>query len=164
MKVVGINNTIKFILKKSTPILEIRNGVLEESERKLIKGTVIDGILKKRVVKHNGKKIPIKLVEIKGKKGYIFPNILNIYVEKLAKFDGAEIENKEDEVKTTSFGEKKTTKSKAKDMLINYGIPIIGGFVGYKIAKKMDLEPKKMIGMVIFFSLIGLLPRYLYKK
>lgn len=162
MKSEGISNNLKFILKETSPILEIRGGVVEQSDKKLIKGTVVDGMLKTRVVKYNKEKIPFKFVELKDKKGYLPPSILNLYISTFANIEGVEETKKEDEVKATSFGEKKPNK--LKNGLIKYGIPVIGGVVGFKIAQKMEMDTKKTAGMVIFFCLIGFLPRYLLKK
>ena len=53
---------------------------------------------------------------------------------------------------------------KTKNFIINYGLPVMGGVLGYYIAKKTEADEKKMIGFVLFFGLLGFLPRYLYNK
>ena len=79
MKGEGVNNTLSFILKETTPILEFgNNGVVEESDKKLLKGTVIQGQLKTRVVSMNGDKIPYRFIQLKDKKGYIYASYLKI--------------------------------------------------------------------------------------
>jgi hypothetical protein len=153
MKAEGINNSVKFILKESSPILEIRGGQVEESDKKLVKGTIVEGMLKER--------IPYRFIELKNKKGYLSPSTLNVYVSNFANLEGDELNNKEIDV-NSSFGKRKPNK--AKDVVINWGLPIIGGIVGYQIAKKMQVDEKKTLGFVVFFGLIGLIPRYLYNK
>jgi hypothetical protein len=67
MKSEGINNTLFFILKETSPILELGdNNVVEESDKKLLKGTIVQGQLKTRVVNMNGQKI--------AKKNQVKPN------------------------------------------------------------------------------------------
>ena len=160
MKGEGINNTLSFILKETTPILEFgNNGVVEESDKKLLKGTVIQGQLKTRVVSMNGDKIPYRFIQLKDKKGYISPQMVNLYIGKFANFDNAD--NKEEKSQET---EPYKNPKKKGNLIINWGLPIGGGVLGYFVCKKMEAEPKKMIGYVVFFTLIGFLPRYLYKK
>ena len=161
MKAEGINNSVKFILKESSPILEIRGGQVEESDKKLVKGTIVEGMLKTRIVKIGRERIPYRFIELKNKKGYLSPSTLNVYVSNFANLEGDELNNKEIDV-NSSFGKRKPNK--AKDVVINWGLPIIGGIVGYQIAKKMQVDEKKTLGFVVFFGLIGLIPRYLYNK
>jgi hypothetical protein len=164
MKEKGINNTLKFILKEDTPILEIRSGSVEESDKKLIKGTIIEGMLKTRVVKVGKEKLPYRFIELKNKKGYLSPSSLNVYIDKFANLDGEEKVDLEIDVKDTAFGEKQKPESKTKTFIINWALPITGGFIGYKIAKKMDADDKKTFGYVVFFALLGMIPRFMYKK
>ena len=161
MKAEGINNSVKFILKESSPILEIRGGQVEESDKKLVKGTIVEGMLKTRIVKIGKEKIPYRFIELKNKKGYLSPSTLNVYVGNFANLEGDELNTNVD-IKDSSFGQKKPNK--AKDVVINWGLPLIGGIVGYQIAKKMEVDEKKTLGFVVFFGLIGLIPRYLYNK
>jgi hypothetical protein len=89
----------------------------------------------------------------------ISQRILNLYIGKFANFDNADIE----EDKTTETEPYKNPK-KTKNIIINWGLPIGGAVLGYYVGKKMEAEPKKLVGYVIFFTLIGFLPRYLYKN
>jgi len=162
MKGEGVNNTLNFIVKETSPILQIRNGSVEESEKKLLQGTIVDGMLKTRVIKIDRDKVPYRFIELKNKKGYLSPSVVNLYVGNFANLEGEE--SNSNDVKNTSFGQKKSKGQKAKDFLINWGLPAVGGVVGYQIAKKMEADQKKTIGLVVFFGLLGLIPRYLHNK
>jgi hypothetical protein len=160
MKKDGINNTLQFILKETTPILELGNkSTIEESDKKLLRGTIINGQLKTRIVNIDGEKIPFKFIQLQDKKGYISPQVVNLYIGKFANFVNEEI-NEEITEETEPYQKPKKTRN----LIINYGLPLIGGVIGYYIGKKTDSDEKKMIGFVLFFSLLGFLPRYLYKK
>jgi hypothetical protein len=160
MKSEGINNALFFILKESSPILELgQNGIVEESDKKLLKGTVVKGQLKTRIVNVKGDKIPYRFIQLSDKKGYISPRMVNLYIGKFANFDNADVE--EDKTKET---EPYKNPKKTKNIIINWGLPIGGAVLGYYVGKKMEAEPKKLVGYVIFFTLIGFLPRYLYKN
>jgi hypothetical protein len=160
MKGEGINNTLFFILTETTPILEMGdNNIVEESDKKLIKGTIVQGQLKTRIVNMDGEKIPYRFIQLKDKKGYISPRVVNLYIGKFANFDNADLEQE----KTTETEPYKNPK-KGKNLIINLGLPIGGAVLGFYVGKKMEAEPKKLAGYVIFFTLIGLLPRYLYKN
>ena len=92
MKKEGIDNTLFFILKETSPILEIvDNNSVEESDKKLLKGTIIQGQLKTRIVNFDGEKKPFRFIQLKDKKGYISPRVVNIYIGKFANFDNADI-------------------------------------------------------------------------
>lgn len=160
MKKEGINNTLQFILKETTPILELGDkSVIEESDKKLLKGTIIDGQLKTRIVSIDGQKIPFKFIQLKDKKGYISPQIVNLYIGKFANFDDAE---KKEEI--TQEIEPYKKPKKIKNAIINYGLPVMGGVLGYYVAKKTDADEKKMVGFILFFGFLGFLPRYLSNK
>jgi capsular polysaccharide biosynthesis protein len=160
MKNEGINNTLQFILKETTPILELgQKSVIEESDKKLLKGTIIDGQLKTRVVNINGERVPYKFIQLKNKKGYISPQVVNLYIGKFANFEEAK-----NEEEITNEKEPYKKPKKMKNMVINYGLPVVGGVIGYYVAKKMEADEKKMIGFVLFFGLLGFLPRYLYNR
>jgi hypothetical protein len=164
MKGQGINNTLKFILTENSPILQIRSGNVEESDKKLIKGTIVEGMLKTRVVKIGKEKLPYRFIELKNKKGYLSPSALNVYIDNFANLDGEEKVDLDIDVKETAFGEKTPPQSKTKTFIINWALPITGGFIGYKIAKKMDADNRKTFGYVVFFALLGMIPRFMYKK
>jgi hypothetical protein len=160
MKNDGINNTLQFILKESTPILELgAKSNIEESDKKLLRGTIIEGQLKTRIVNIKGERIPFKFIQLKDKKGYISPQVVNLYIGKFANF----VEDEEEEEITNETEPYKKPK-KVRNFVINYGLPVIGGTIGYFVAKKTDADEKKMIGFILFFGLLGFLPRYLYKK
>ena len=160
MKKDGINNTLQFILKETTPILELGDkSSIEESDKKLLRGTIINGQLKTRIVNVDGERIPFKFIQLKDKKGYISPQVVNLYIGKFANF----VDNQKEEEITNETQPYKNPKRK-RNIVINYALPVIGGTIGYFIAKKTDAEPKKMVGFILFFGLLGFLPRYLYKK
>ncbi len=93
MKNEGVNNTLQFILKETSPIYELTNkSIIEESDKKLFRGTIIDGQLKTRIINIRGKKIPFKFIQLKDKKGYISPQVVNLYIGKFANFVQEDIE------------------------------------------------------------------------
>jgi len=156
----GINNTLQFILKETTPILELgEKSSIEESDKKLLRGTIINGQLKTRIVNIDGQRIPFKFIQLKDKKGYISPQVVNLYIGKFANFVE---EPKQEEITNETKPYQKPKK--VRNFVINYGLPVVGGTIGYFVAKKTDADQKKMIGFILFFGLLGFLPRYLYKK
>lgn len=164
MKEVGVNNNLTFILKENAPILSIKKGEVDETSKKLVKGTIIDGMLKTRVVNIGGEKRPYRFIQLNDKAGYISPQVVNLYVGNFANLDGTK-QTDSTPVKSTAFGQKKkTTKAKLKDAVINYGVPVLGGVIGYKIAKKMGADTKKTVGYVLFFGLLGCIPRYMHRN
>jgi hypothetical protein len=160
MKKDGINNTLQFILKETTPILELGNkSNIEESDKKLLRGTIINGQLKTRIVNIDGERIPYKFIQLQDKKGYISPQVVNLYIGKFANFVNEEVDEE-----ITQETEPYQNPKKTRNFIINYGLPAMGGVIGYYIAKKTEADEKKMIGFVLFFGLLGFLPRYLLKK
>lgn len=160
MKNDGVNNTLQFILKETTPILELgAKSTIEESDKKLLRGTIIEGQLKTRIVNIKGERIPFKFIQLKDKKGYISPQVVNLYIGKFANF----VDDQEQEEITEETKPYQKPK-KAKNFVINYGLPVIGATIGYFVAKRTEADEKKMIGFILFFGLLGFLPRYLYKK
>jgi hypothetical protein len=85
--------------------------------------------------------------------------VVNLYIGKFANF--TETDNEEEITQETEPYQK---PKKSRNFVINYGLPVVGGAIGYFIAKKSDADEKKMIGFILFFGLLGFLPRYLYKK
>jgi hypothetical protein len=162
MKGAGVNNTTSFIVKETAPILDVKSGKVEESSRKLLRGTIVKGMLKTRIVNMDGQKTPYRFIQLDDKKGYISPRVVNIYIGNFANLDGMSLKDSTP-VKSTSFGEKSTRKNKAKNLIINYGLPIAGAVTGYQIAKKMGADQNKTIAYTAFFGLIGMIPRYIYK-
>ena len=164
MEIKGINTNLSFILTENAPILDIRGNKVEDSGKKLLKGTVLEGLLKTRVVSIDGQKVAYRFIELKDKKGYISPRVVNLYIGTFANLDGEE-KTDSTPVKKTAFGEQEVNKKTSrKNYLINYGLPILGGIVGYKIAKRTGADDKKTISYVLFFGLLGWLPRYIYKN
>lgn len=166
MKGEGVNNNLQFILTETAPILEISKGGVEESDKKLMEGTVIEGQLATRIVSNGKRKVPYRFIKLGKKKGFLSPHVVNLYVGHFANLDGLNPTKDDTPVRDSAFGEKKA-KSKTKKLtkfVINYGLPIGGAYAGFKIAKKMGADPKKTAGYVIFFTLLGLLPRYLNKN
>jgi hypothetical protein len=165
MKSEGVNSNLSFKLNETAPILEVKNGKVEEGGRKLVKGTIVKGALKTRIIKINRNKIPFRFIQLENKKGYISPQVVDVYIGNFANLDGLAPNKDKSPVQDTSFGQKAKSKGKkAKNFIINYGLPIAGGVVGYKIAKKMGADSKKTFGYVVFFGLIGCIPRYLYRN
>lgn len=160
----GIKNNLSFVLTENAPILTFKGSKIEDSGKKLIKGTVVNGLLKTRIVNIDGEKIAYKFIELENKKGYISPQVVNLYVGTFANYvsDGKNIDSTP--VKETAFGEDKANKKRTKkNYLINYGLPVLGCVVGYQIAKRTGADDKKTISYVLFFGLLGWLPRYIYK-
>lgn len=166
MKGTGVNNNQEFILIESSPILEIKDGAVDVTDKKLLKGTVVKGQLKTRVVGEGEHKSPYRFIQLSNKTGFISPQTVNLYVGNFANLDGLAPNKDKTPVKSTAFGEKKksTKRGKVKNLVINYGLPIGGAYVGYKIATKSGADTKKMIGYVVFFGLLGCIPRYLYRN
>ena len=165
MKGQGIDNSLQFILTENAPILDIKGNHVEESSKKLVKGTIVKGTLKTRVISIGKNKQPFRFIQLNDKKGYLSPQVVNIYVGYFANLDGLNPKNDNTPIRDTSFGQTSSRKTKnTKNFVINYGLPIAGGVVGYKIAKKMGGDDKKIFGYILFFGLLGCIPRYLYKK
>jgi hypothetical protein len=161
----GVNSSKQFLVKENAPILEFKGGQMEETGRTLMEGTVVNGLLKTRIIKVGRDKVPFRIIQLTGSKGYISPQVVNLYIGDFANLDGLAPTKDKTPVKDTAYGEKKaTTRKKAKNFIINYGIPITGGVVGYKIAKKMGADDKKTLGYILFFTVLGCIPRYLYRN
>lgn len=163
MKGEGVNNSIDFIVRETAPIFEVKSGGVEETDKRLIKGTVVKGMLKTRIVNMDGSKLPYKFIQLSDKKGYISPQVVDMYIGDFANVDGTK-QNKDTPTKSTSFGQKSSKIAKTKNLLVNYGLPIAGAYIGYKIAVKKGFENKKILGYVAFFGLLGCIPRYMYRK
>ena len=160
----GIKNNFSFILTENAPILSFKGNKVEDSGKKLVKGTVVNGLLKTRVVSVDGEKVAYKFVELENKKGYISPQVVNLYIGTFANYEGDDKTEDSTPVKGTAFGQQKADKKRTKkNYLINYGLPVLGGVVGYKIAKRTGADSKKTLSYVLFFGLLGWLPRYIYK-
>ncbi len=159
----GNNSLFKFILLEDAPIFSFSGSKIRETGNQLLEGTVIEGVLKTRIVDIDKQKIPYKFIEIKDKGGFISPQVVNLYVSDFANLDGSKLKDKTP-VRETALGEKNGKTAKRKNILINYGLPALGGVIGYQIAKKTGADVKKTVGFVLFFGLVGLIPKYVYKK
>ena len=160
MAEIGVDKNLRFKVKETSPILELKGSTIIETDKSLIKGSVFEGNLSTRVVNLNGEKSPFKLIKIKDEKSlFVTPKVVSIFV---SDFEGIE-PPKEVETKGTALGEGKR-KYKKPSKLMTYGLPLGGLGLGYYIAKKKQYEPKKMAGMMLFFGLLGFLPKYLMKK
>jgi hypothetical protein len=163
MKPKGADSYFDFILLEDAPILMLSGSKVKESDKNLLEGTIIRGSLKTRIVNVDKEKVPYKFIEIKDKGGFISPQVVNLYVSDFVNLDGKK-KQEETPVRDTALGEKQGSESKRKNVLINYGLPVLGGIVGYQIAKRTGADMKKTVGFVLFFGLLGLIPKYVYKK
>jgi hypothetical protein len=163
MNTKSVDSYFDFILLEDAPILTVSGSTVNESGKNLLEGTVVKGNLKTRIISIDGKKTPYKFIEINDKGGFISPQVVNLYVSDFVNLDGKK-KQKKTPVKDTALGEKQGSKAKRKNVLINYGLPVLGGVVGYQIAKRTGADMKKTVGFVLFFGLLGLIPKYIYKK
>lgn len=165
MKGDGIDSSLQFILKENSPILELKGSRVEETGKKLVRGTVVNGMLKTRIINVDGQKVPFRFIQLSNKKGYISPQVVDVYIGTFANLDGLAPQKDKTPTKPTAFGEKSNGKrGKAKNFVINYALPVAGGVVGYKIAQRMGADTKKTAGLVLFFGLLGCIPRYIYRN
>jgi len=157
----GVDRNLEFKIKTTAPILELKGSEIKETDKNLIKGTVFKGILTTRIIKIDKEKVPYKFIKLKDEKNkYVSPRVINLYVNDFASVEG---EPEKEEVQPTALGEKKTKKG-AKNFIINYGLPMGGMTIGYLIAKKKQSDLKQTAGYVVFFGLLGLLPKYVMKQ
>ncbi len=163
MKPKGVNNKFEFILLQDTPVFNLKGKDIKEKDDYLLEGTVIKGSLKTRIINNeDGLSKPYKIIELEDVSGFIFPELVNFYISDFVNVDGNK--NKEETpIQETALGELKNNK-KTSNKFISFGLPIVGGLVGYGIAKKMDADVKKKIGLIAFFSLMGMIPKYIYSK
>lgn len=164
----GVSNTKSFILKYDTPILTIKGSKVEDSGSKLMAGTVIEGFVKTRIISNDkDKKTPYKFIQIfDGKKGinqFISPKTVNLYIN-----DFSDAENTVIKTKKTAWGENKSNANgnvkKKNNIFVKYGLPLIGTYIGYRIAKHKGVSGGKMALFIIGFGLLGALPSFINKK
>lgn len=148
-----------FILNDDLPVLSIKNSSISETNKKLIKGTILKGFLKTRLISLDGKRSPFKFIQLKDENGYISPRGVDIYIEikkeQLNNFSGEN--NEKDNLENVP-------KNKKVSKLLSIGLPAIGGVLGYQIANKKGMELTKKIAFVLGFSLLFYVPIYVYKK
>lgn len=164
MKTIGIDNTKEYIVRESSPVLLIKNSKVDEADKRILKGTVVEGALKTRVINIDGEKVPYKFIQIKDSKEYISPQVVDVYINDFEGIDGENVDK--NPVRKTAYGEDKKTsrKQRIKRIAVNYGLPLAGAVIGYKVAEKKGGDMRTKVGYVLFFTLLGALPRILSKN
>lgn len=156
---------MSYQLKDTLPVLAIKGSEIRETPKKLFKGTVVKGFLKKRVVNFKGQKIPFKFIQLKDESGYITTQGVDLYIPldgfKASSFDAIPVPA---DLVTDKKDEKEVGKTTKKNKLIAYGLPAIAGVLGWQIAKKMDLDFKNKIAVSIVCLLLGTIPNYILKN
>ena len=157
------SNSMSYQLNDNVPILNIKNSVVSETNKKLFRGTIIEGFLKTRIVNLKGNKIPFKFIQLKDESGYISPKAVDLYISlsslNQSNFDASKeslIEEKKDDLKNVK--KQKTNK------LIAYGLPVATSVLGWHIAKKMGLDLKNQVLVSIVCLLLGSAPNYMIKN
>jgi len=156
----GISSNRLFILNANAPVLSIKGSKVEETDRVLVKGTVISGAIKTRVIGSGKDKKPFKFIHIEdSKNSYLAPPAVNYFIN-----DFSKIEKKRrtgSEVRDTAWGEVQGRKKKNNNFVVNYALPAAGAFIGYKLAQKQGAGAKKTALYVIGFGLLGMAPKYM---
>lgn len=157
------NNNISeltFMVRDTTPVLLIKGSQINKSEKKLFKGTIIKGFLKNRVVNFKGQKIPFKFVQLKEENGYISPQDVDLYIP----INNFEVQSSFIENEKIEEEIKEIKENKNKNLFIAYGLPVLTGFIGYQIAKKMDFDTKNKVFLTLLFSVLGMIPNFNMKN
>lgn len=161
----SISVEMSYQLNDTIPVLSIKGSEIMETPKKLFKGTIVKGFLKKRVVNFKGKKMPFKFIQLKDENGYISTKGADLYIPldgfKSSNFDSVPIPT---DLITDKKDEKETSKVVKKNNLIAYGLPAVAGILGWQIAKKMDLDFKNKIAVSIACLLLGTIPNYILKN
>ena len=156
---------MSYQLNDTIPVLAIKGSEIKETPKKLFKGTIVKGFLKKRVVNFKGQKIPFKFIQLKDEGGYITTQGVDLYIPldgfKSSSFDAIPIST---DLVTNKKEEDKAVKPAKKNKVIAYGLPIVTGILGWQIAKKMDLDFKNKIAVSIVCLLLGTIPNYILKN
>lgn len=159
------NSSFTFIVKKDTNILNFKGNEYTVTQKLLKKGTVFTGTLRTKIIgRGKDNKRPVKLLQVDGSKDYVELSSSNIYMDELAKADKSNFDGGEN-APTTSKPYDKNYKTKAglKNIVLKYGLPIGGAYVGYQIAKKKGLDTTKTFALVIALGFVSYLP-YLAQK
>jgi len=156
---------MSYQLNDTMPILAIKGSEIRETPKKLFKGTIVKGFLKKRVVNFKGQKIPFKFIQLKDESGYISTQGVDLYIPldgfKSSNFDAVPVPI---DLVTDKKEDKEAGKTAKKNKLIAYGLPVVAGILGWQIAKKMDMELKNKIALSVVCLLLGTIPNYIYKN
>jgi len=150
---------LSFMVKDTTPVLSIKGSQINKTDKKLFKGTIINGFLKNRVVSFKGRKTPFKFIQLKEENGYISPQDVDLYIpieDFTIQSNFVEDKKIEEEVKEL--------KTKNKNLFITYGLPVLTGVLGYQIAKKMDFDTKNKVFLTLIFSFLGMIPNFNMKN
>jgi hypothetical protein len=150
---------LSFMVKDTTPVLSIKGSQINKTDKKLFKGTIINGFLKNRVVSFKGRKTPFKFIQLKEENGYISPQDIDLYIpieDFTIQSNFVEDKKIEEEVKEL--------KTKNKNLFITYGLPVLTGVLGYQIAKKMDFDTKNKVFLTLIFSFLGMIPNFNMKN
>ena len=164
-KNMSVSNEMSFVLKDNTPILAIKDSNVNETPKKLFKGSVIQGFLKTRVVDFNGEKTPFKFIQLKEESGYISPRVVDLYVPIANEFKTSSfIGNEETKLDVVNKLQSEEIKPPKKNIFIAYVLPVITGILGWQIAKKMDLDMKNKLALTTISFLLGTIPNYNLKN
>lgn len=150
---------LSFMVKDTTPVLSIKGSQINKTDKKLFKGTIINGFLKNRVVSFKGRKTPFKFIQLKEENGYISPQDIDLYIpieDFTIQSNFVEDKKIEEEVKEL--------KTKNKNLFITYALPVLTGVLGYQIAKKMDFDTKNKVFLTLIFSFLGMIPNFNMKN
>jgi hypothetical protein len=161
----SVSNEMSFVLKGNTPILAIKGSNVNETPKKLFKGSVIQGFLKTRVVDFNGEKTPFKFIQLKEESGYISPRIVDLYIPIEEGYETSDFTgNKETKLDIVNKIQNEEIKPHKKNIFIAYVLPVLTGILGWQIAKKMDLDMKNKLALTTISFLLGTIPNYNLKN
>lgn len=161
----SVSKEMTYQLNDTIPVLSIKGSEIKETPKKLFKGTIVKGFLKKRVVNFGGKKLPFKFIQLKDENGYISTQGVDLYIPldgfKTSNFDSVPVPV---DLVTNKKEEDKAVKSAKTNKLIAYGLPVLTGVLGWQIAKKMEMEFRNKVLISVLCGLIGLVPNYIIKN
>ena len=156
---------MSYQLNDTLPILAIKGSEIKETPKKLFKGTIVKGFLKKRVVNFKGQKTPFKFIQLKDEGGYITTQGVDLYIPfdgfNTSSFDAVPVPT---DLVTDKKEEDKAVESAKTNKLIAYGLPVVTGVLGWQIAKKMDLEFRNKLLFSAICLLLGTIPNYILKN
>jgi hypothetical protein len=165
----GVSKNTTFILSQDAPVLNITSGKIEDTGIVLLKGTVVDGVIKTKIVGIDGEKVPVKLLSLSSEKNsYIVPSFLNVYTKEIEEIKG--LKARDTPVKKSAFGEKTSSIEGGKKasafnrFTLNIGVPALTAYIGYRVAKKQGGGTKKILIYTIGFGLLGFIPKYMSKS
>ena len=141
---------MSYQLNDTLPVLAIKGSEIKETPKKLFKGTIVKGFLKKRVVNFKGQKTPFKFLQLIPLDGF-----------NASSFDAVPVPT---DLVTDKKEEDKAGESAKTNKLIAYGLPVVTGVLGWQIAKKMDLEFRNKLLFSAICLLLGTIPNYILKN